>query len=101
MKPISRSHVRRWRLPRIVQGNVKMLLKRCAKSCVERVKAVAQKGYLLITNGWFRKTLSVMRRFFVEDEWLRFYPKSRLIAHLQCANALDDSYSGTGRGGTK
>jgi hypothetical protein len=85
----------------MVQGNVKASLRRCAKSSVEGVKAVAQKGYLPITNGWFRKTLSLMRRFFVKEELLRCYPKSRLIAHLQCANALDDLYLGNGRGEPK
>lgn len=50
-----------------MQGNDKAPLRRCAKSCVERVKAVAQKGYLHITNGWFRKTLS-LKRFFLKKK---------------------------------
>lgn len=40
---INRSNVRRWRLPSIVQGNDIARVRRCAKSSVERVKAVAQR----------------------------------------------------------
>ena len=64
---ISRSHVRPWRLPKIVKGNDKAPLRRCAKSSVEGVKAVAQKGYLPMTNGFFRKTLSLTRGFFENE----------------------------------
>lgn len=40
---ISRFHVRRWRLPKIVLGNDMAPVRRCVKSSVEGVKAVAQR----------------------------------------------------------
>ena len=40
---ISRSPVRRWRLPKIVLGNDMAPVRRCVKSSVEGVKAVAQR----------------------------------------------------------
>lgn len=40
---ISRSHVRRWRLPKIVLGNDMAPVRRCVKSSMGGGKAVAQR----------------------------------------------------------